>query len=85
MFRKEQTSRPGSRLPSVAMTAMLLMLLHKEKGLERPNRETIERTDYSEEHNSADEQASYAGLHKRLPQLKGMASKQGVIANASNQ
>lgn len=47
--------------------------------------ETIERTDYSEEDNSADEQASNAGLHKRLPQLRGMASKQGVIANASNQ
>lgn len=57
----------------------------QEKGLERPTRETIEQTDYSEEDNSADEQASSAGLHKRLPQLKGTASKQGVIANARNQ
>lgn len=48
-------------------------------------KETMERTDYSEADNSSKHQASYAGLHKRLLPLKGMASKQGIVANTSNQ
>lgn len=43
-------------------------------------------TDYSQADSSADNHASYAELHKSLATAEGNdRSKQGIIANTSNQ
>lgn len=53
---------------------------------ERARREPMGQIDFSQRDSSADDHASYVALHKRLATAEGNGrSKQGVIANTSNQ